>query len=90
MNAVSTAFALTIHPNLQLTHKISHIVNKNGDVQKHVPINQWKYKLRQPAGDYTSSWITRPERSFGSNHVVFGGMMLPVSAMSISCFIETG
>ena len=23
-------------------------------------------------------WITRPERSFGSNHVVLGGIMLPV------------
>ena len=31
-----------------------------------------------------------PERSLGSNHVVFGGMMLPVSAMLISCCIETG
>lgn len=41
MNAVSTAFVLTIHPNLQLTHKISHIVNKSGDVLLHVPINQW-------------------------------------------------
>lgn len=41
-------------------------------------------------GLYISSWITRPERSLGSNHVVLGGMMLPVSAMSISCFIDTG
>lgn len=35
-------------------------------------------------------WIARPERSFGSNHVVLGGMMLPLSAMSVSCFMETG
>lgn len=35
-------------------------------------------------------WITSPERSFGSNQVVFGGMMLPVSAISINCFIDTG
>jgi len=35
-------------------------------------------------------WITTPERSLGSNHVVFGGMMLPVSAMLMSCCIETG
>ena len=42
--------------------------------------------------DYFSSneCITTPERSLGSNHVVFGGMMLPVSAMLISCCIETG
>ena len=42
--------------------------------------------------DYFSSneWITTPDRSLGSNHVVFGGMMLPVSAMLISCCIETG
>lgn len=39
---------------------------------------------------FSKEWITTPERSFGSNHVVFGGMMLPVSAMSISCCIETG
>ena len=38
----------------------------------------------------TSKRITTPERSFGSNHVVFGGMMLPVSAMLMSCCIETG
>ena len=38
----------------------------------------------------SKEWITTPERSLGSNHVVLGGMMLPVSAMSISCFIETG
>ncbi len=31
-----------------------------------------------------------PLRSLGSNQVVLGGIMLPVSAMSISCFIETG
>ncbi len=35
-------------------------------------------------------WMTTPERSLGSNHVVFGGMMLPVSAMLMSCCIETG
>ena len=40
--------------------------------------------------DYDSLWIASPERSFGSNHVVFGGMMLPESAMSTSCFMETG
>ena len=47
---------------------------------------------RPPALYFPSSkeWITTPERSLGSNHVVLGGMMLPVSAMSISCFIETG
>ena len=39
---------------------------------------------------FSNEWITTPERSFGSNHVVLGGMMLPVSAMSISCFIDTG
>ena len=41
-------------------------------------------------GFYSNEWITTPERSLGSNHVVFGGMMLPVSAMSINCCIETG
>ena len=31
---------------------------------------------------YANLWIASPERSLGSNHVVFGGMMLPESAMS--------
>ena len=35
-------------------------------------------------------WMTTPERSLGSNQVVLGGMMLPVSAMSMSCCMETG
>ena len=39
---------------------------------------------------YASVWMARPERSFGSNQVVFGGMMLPLSAMFISCSMETG
>ena len=39
---------------------------------------------------YSNEWITTPERSFGSNHVVFGGIILPVSAMLISWRIETG
>ena len=39
---------------------------------------------------YASLWIASPERSLGSNHVVLGGMMLPESAISTSCFIETG
>ena len=40
--------------------------------------------------DHTNLWMTSPERSLGSNQVVLGGMMLPVSAMSMSCFIDTG
>ncbi len=49
------------------------------------------YILHKRAYRYSSNeWITTPERSFGSNHVVLGGMMLPVSAMSINCCIETG
>ena len=42
------------------------------------------------ANSQDSLWITRPERNLGSNHVVFGGMILPLSAISISCFMETG
>lgn len=38
----------------------------------------------------SSLWITRPERSLGSNQVVFGGMMLPVSAMLMSWSMVTG
>ena len=39
---------------------------------------------------FSNEWITTPERSFGSNHVVFGGIMAPVSAMFISCSMLTG
>ena len=34
--------------------------------------------------------MASPERSFGSNHVVLGGIIMPLSAMSVSCFMETG
>ena len=39
---------------------------------------------------YYNLWITNPERSFGSNQVVLGGMMLPVSAMVSNCSMDTG
>ena len=39
---------------------------------------------------YTNSCITNPERNLGSNQVVLGGIIFPVSAISINCFIETG
>ena len=29
-------------------------------------------------------WINSPDLSFGSNHVLFGGMIAPASAMSMS------
>src|SRR5690554_1358736 len=47
---------------------------------------------REPlcVGNQCNLWITSPERNLGSNQVVLGGMMLPVSAISISCFMETG
>ena len=34
--------------------------------------------------------MARPERSLGSNHVVFGGIIMPLSAMSMSCAMDTG
>ena len=39
---------------------------------------------------YDSLWITKPLRNLGSNHVALGGMMLPLSAMSMICCIDTG
>ena len=44
----------------------------------------------KPNPVYSKLWITKPERSLGSNQVVLGGMILPVSAISINCFIVTG
>src|ERR1041385_2744059 len=38
---------------------------------------------------YSRECNTNPLLSFGSNQVVLGGIMLPVSAISISCFIVT-
>ncbi len=48
------------------------------------------YRPVDNANGQSSLCMTRPERSFGSNQVVFGGMILPESAISISCFIDTG
>ncbi len=38
----------------------------------------------------SSVWTTRPERSFGSNQVDFGGMIPPASAISITVPTPTG
>ena len=35
-------------------------------------------------------WMNNPDRSFGSNQVLFGGMICPASAMSINCANVTG
>ena len=35
-------------------------------------------------------WTKRPERSFGSNQVLLGGMIWPASAMSMSCSTVVG
>ena len=43
-----------------------------------------------PMRVHSMSWMTMPVRSFGSNQVALGGMMLPVSAMRITCSIVTG
>lgn len=48
------------------------------------------YRPVDNANGQSSLCMTSPERSFGSNKVVFGGMILPESAISISCFIDTG
>ena len=39
---------------------------------------------------YDSLWMMSPERNFGSNHVAFGGIIFPLSAMSMICCMETG
>lgn len=43
-----------------------------------------------PMRVHSMSWMTMPVRSLGSNQVALGGMMLPVSAMRITCSIVTG
>ena len=62
-----------------------------------IPANRWMAKppLRGEGGSvvcgsFYNLCITSPERSFGSNHVALGGMILPESAMSIICCIDTG
>ena len=39
---------------------------------------------------FSNLWITKPDRNLGSNQVVLGGIMFPVSAISIICFMLTG
>lgn len=62
----------------------------NGMYLKYYPFVPFKGCAVGTARNYSKEWITTPDRSFGSNHVVLGGMMLPVSAILINCCIETG
>lgn len=86
-------------------HKHRNIGHSNNDDSDYPHENHYNIrricKKRQPFarlslsrsrtdGYSSKEWITTPERSFGSNHVVLGGMILPVSAMLMSCCIETG
>ena len=71
-----------IMPWLKYNHQIC--IN-----EEPMPVDQ--HRLKYLIDKYQSSlWITSPERNLGSNQVVFGGIILPVSAISISCFIDTG
>ena len=60
-------------------------------------IVQWQIKTvgqqyRNAAAGVTDQkrWMNRPLRSFGSNHVDFGGMSIPASATDRSSSIEVG
>ncbi len=53
--------------------------------------SDWKKRERgRIAYQSSREWMTSPDLSLGSNQVVLGGMMLPESAISMSCFIDTG
>ena len=45
---------------------------------------------RQTRRDQSSTWLTMPSASFGSNQVDFGGMMPPASATAIRSLICVG
>ncbi len=66
--------------------------NSGGGHRRHLPMTTVSPTLSFPSlcVRQVSLWMTRPERSLGSNHVALGGMILPLSAMSMICFIVTG
>ena len=62
-------------------------------VLKKSPTRLWAgdlYRTSNEARGQLNLWMTRPLRSFGSNQVAFGGMILPLSAMSMICCMLTG
>lgn len=75
-----------------LTEPRSYVCYRtDGKLKGNTPQSGIRYRIScYRISFYSSSCITSPERSFGSNQVVFGGIMFPVSAISINCFIETG
>ena len=62
---------------------VEHLIRNEGVVGSS-PITGTRNK-KSPNGDffYDNLCITKPLRNFGSNHVVFGGIIFPVSAISI-------
>ena len=76
-----------IDPRVDGAYRVVMIENTG---ERHEVLGRYLEVVENERLVFSWSWITTPERSFGSNHVVFGGMMLPVSAMLMSCCIETG
>ena len=81
-------------PSMKIVKNVDENIKNKFPSMKSGEIVDGKLKLKTffEIGNsaYASLWIASPERSLGSNHVVLGGMMLPESAISTSCFIETG
>lgn len=79
-------------PNLPGNRKVRFRQNarRPANGKRKPPSHGGRLSVILPAGYSSKEWITTPERSLGSNHVVLGGMMFPVSAMLMSCCIETG
>ena len=97
-----TAVALLIHIRRGKILTDGELLIRPLDLLLHTTTAQTKYNGQKTKDYYApslnshslnsqlSSWITNPERNFGSNHVVFGGIMFPLSAMSMICCIVTG
>lgn len=84
----------TVSPAISILRHVDGGV-RNISVVNIYNVTRGDTSFRESPRDYcqyqsSSLWITRPERSFGSNHVVFGGIIAPVSAMFISCSMLTG
>ena len=84
-------FLLILRHQSERLFRRAHREGKSKELTPEFRVSSFCFTFYRPIEVFHESLCTMsPLRSLGSNHVAFGGMMLPESAMFIICCIETG